>query len=267
MITADFHVHTQFSDGRDAIGAVAARAYASGMTAVGFSEHVYAPYDLEVCMRPGTAPAYREACRRLREEYRGRMAVYCGIEQDLFAEEPTDGYDYVIGAVHYVRINGEYLTVDWKRDTLDRAAALLGGDMLKVAEEYFRLVSRVVEVTRCQLIAHFDLIAKLNQREHLFDENDPRYVAAWRQAADILLETGVPFEINTGAVSRGYRTEAYPALPIRRYLRDRGARFVLSSDSHSLETLRYDFERQERICAEEGFVLTDLAVPEVEHHQ
>ena len=257
MITVDYHVHTDFSDGRDSIGAVAACAFAGGMTAVGFSEHVYAPYDTDVCMRPGTARAYREACRRLRDEYAGRMAVYCGIEQDIFAEESTDGYDYVIGAVHYVRVNGEYLTVDWKRDTLDRAAFLLGGDMLAVTEEYYRLVAQVVERTNCQLIAHFDLISKLNERERLFNEDDPRYIAAWRRAADKLLDTGVPFEINTGAVSRGYRTQAYPALPIRRYLRDRGARFVLSSDSHAKETLRFGFEREERVCREEGLTLID----------
>ena len=144
MITADYHVHTEFSDGRDPIDAVVERAYASGMTAIGFSEHVYAPYDTYVCMREGTTPAYKEACRRLREQYAGRMTVLCGIEQDIFAEEPTDGYDYIIGAVHYVYLNGEYLTVDWKRETLDRAAFLLGGDMLSVTEEYYRSVARLV---------------------------------------------------------------------------------------------------------------------------
>ena len=80
--------------------------------------------------------------------------------------------------------------MDWKREHLDRAAALLGGDMLARVEEYYRLVSRVAERTHCQLIGHFDLIAKLNERERLFDEDDPRYVAAWRRAADALLETG-----------------------------------------------------------------------------
>jgi Histidinol phosphatase and related hydrolases of the PHP family len=60
VITVDYHVHTEFSDGADAIDAVAAQAYASGMTAIGFSEHVYAPYDTDVCMREGTAPAYKE---------------------------------------------------------------------------------------------------------------------------------------------------------------------------------------------------------------
>lgn len=255
MITADYHVHTRFSDGKDAMEDVAAAACASGMTAIGFSDHVYAPYDTDCCMPRNQAGAYRDACRRLRDQYAGRMAVYCGIEQDFFSDEPTDGYDYVIGAVHYVRIGGEYLTVDWKPDILERAAALLGGDMLAVAEEYYRLMAQVVERTGCQLIAHFDLISKLNADGRLFDENAPRYVAAWRQAADALLKTGVPFEINTGAIARGYRQEAYPATPILRYLRDRGARMILSSDSHRLATLRYDFDRQERRCAEERIPL------------
>ena len=257
MIVGDYHVHSTFSDGKDSLEAMAAEAYTQGMTAIGFSDHGYAPYDSACCIRQEAIPAYREACRRLRVRYAGRMAVYCGIEQDLFSDEPTDSFDYVIGAVHYLKIRGEYLGVDWKRSTLDRAAFLMGGDMLSVAEEYFRLVSQVVERTGCQLIAHFDLISKLNQREHLFDENDPRYVAAWKQAADELLKTGVPFEINTGAVYRGYKTEAYPAPPIRRYLSEHGARFVLSSDSHQRQSLRYGFGEQERLCREEGIVLLD----------
>ncbi len=255
MITVDYHVHTNYSDGKDSIDAMAAEAYAAGMTAVGFSDHIYAPYDTACCMPRDRAEDYRADCRRLRAEYAGRMAVYCGIEHDIFSDEPTDEYDYSIGAVHYVRIGDEYLAVDWKPELLQRAATLLGGDMLAVTEEYYRLVSQVVERTDCRLIAHFDLVSKLNEVHHLFDEDSPRYIAAWKAAADELIKTGVPFEINTGAISRGYRSGAYPSLPILRYLRDNGAHFLLSSDSHRRTTLRYDFERQEHLCAEEGITL------------
>ena len=44
---------------------------------------------------------------------------------------------------------------------------------------------------------------------------------------------------------------------IRRYLRDRGARFVLSSDSHTRQSIRYGFEGLERLCRGEGFALMD----------
>ena len=255
MITEDFHVHTTFSDGADSMAAVAEAACARGMTALGFTDHGYAPYDTACCMREDAVPAYLAECRRLRDLYAGRMAIACGVEQDLFSTADTGAFDYVIGSVHYLYLAGEYLSVDWKPDSLYRAARLLGGDMLRVAEEYFRLEATVVERTRCDLIGHFDLVAKLNDRYRLFDENDPRYVAAWRQAADALLATGVPFEINTGAIARGYRQEPYPAAPILRYLRDRGAQLVLTSDSHSRDTLMYGFDRVERACAADAIPL------------
>ena len=255
MILCDYHIHTDFSDGADSMRAVAEAAYAQGMEAIGFSDHGYAAYDPDSCMRWERIAEYVEACRRLREEYAGRMRVYCGIEQDMYSDGPTDCYDYVIGSLHYLYLSGEYLCVDWKPEPLERACALLGGDMLAVAEAYFDQLAQVVERTRCQLIGHFDLICKLNRDGRYFDEDSPRYIAAWRKAADALLKAGVPFEINTGAMARGYRTEPYPALPILRYLHEHGAQFVLSSDSHRRQTLRYDFERQEQRCVREGIPL------------
>ena len=59
------------------------------------------------------------------------------------------------------------------------------------------------------------------------------------------MQEGVPFEINTGAISKGYRTEPYPAKNIRDYIRQQGGRFILSSDSHRTDTLCYGFEEYE----------------------
>ena len=71
----------------------------------------------------------------------------------------------------------------------------------------------------------------------------PRYVKAWQDAADILLKTGKPFEINTGAVSRGYRTEPYPSAEIRAYIREHGGKMILSSDAHQKENIGFGFEK------------------------
>lgn len=79
----------------------------------------------------------------------------------------------------------------------------------------------------------------------LFDEEDPRYIAAWRGALEKLLKTGAVFEINTGAMSRGYRTSPYPAPAILEAVKKGGGSLILSSDSHSPQTLLYGFERYE----------------------
>ena len=252
MILEDFHVHSTFSDGAHSPGEVAERALEMGMRRLGFSDHGYAPYDTDCCIPLDRLPAYMAAVRSLRSEYAGRMEIFCGVERDYFSTQDTSVFDYVIGAVHYLPLGGEYLAVDWKPEHLRRLAEAHGGDMYAVCEDYFALVADVVRRTGCQLIAHFDLISKLNTRYALFDEEHPRYVAAWRRAADALLPLGVPFEINTGALSRGYRSVPYPAPPILRYLAAHGAAFVLSSDSHHRDTLLHDFARQERLAREMG---------------
>ena len=251
-IRADYHCHSRFSDGADTLEEMVQAALSQGMEALGFSEHSYAEFDLACCMPLGQEQVYLSSVRSLAEQYRGKIKLYAGIEQDFYAPPPRAAYDYVIGSVHDLLIDGSYYCVDWKEEFLRQAAQALHGDMLSVAECYFRTVAQVVEKTHCQLIGHFDLVAKLNGRYRLFDETDPRYMAAWQAAAEQLLATGVPFEVNTGAMSRGYRQVAYPAPPILRWLAERGARFVLSSDSHRADTLMYDFPAQQALLAQLG---------------
>ena len=107
---------------------------------------------------------------------------------------------------------------------------------------YFESAATVFDVTGCTFAGHFDLITKFIEQEPAFDLNHPRYVKAWQQAADRLLATGKPFEINTGAISRGYRTEPYPAKDIRDYIRAHGGKLILSSDSHKKETIAFRFD-------------------------
>ena len=256
MILSDFHVHSTWSDGKSTLDEIAEEACARGIRRLGFSDHGYAPYDVASCMKRGMRAAYQREVARLREMYRGRMEIFCGVEQDLFSQEPTDGYDYVIGAVHYMKIGDQYLAVDWKPELQLQAAELLG-DIYAAAELYYDEVARVADIPGCSIIAHFDLFRKLNRDGSLFDQNHPRYRAAWMRAADRLLLKGLPFEINTGAISRGYQDEPYPDGEIIDYLAARGARFLLSSDSHRKDTLLCDFERQERTARQRGLHLPE----------
>ena len=261
MVRQDFHVHSNFSDGVSTPEEIVERAIADGMERLGFSDHVYAPYDLECCIPKADMVRYRDTIRALQKKYAGKIEIFCGIEQDIYSEESTAGYDYVIGSVHYIKLGGQYYDVDYKVETLREAAdKYFGGDLYGVVETYFDTVSQVCEKTGCDVIGHFDLIAKLNDRYQLFDESHPRYVAAWQKAADKLLATGKLFEINTGAISRGYRTQPYPTSPIRQYLSQRGAKFILTSDSHDRATLCCQFDIWEQAARQEGLTLTHLTV-------
>ena len=107
---------------------------------------------------------------------------------------------------------------------------------------YFDAVAESVRRSHPDIIGHLDLVTKFNENGRFFDETDPRYLAAAYDLIDRLLPNNVPFEVNTGAISRGYRTAPYPAKPLRDYILSRGGRLILSSDAHRKEDLMFGFE-------------------------
>ncbi|MBR4953460.1 MAG: histidinol-phosphatase, partial [Oscillospiraceae bacterium] len=238
MILRDYHVHTTFSDGKNTPEEMVLAAIKKGMTEIGFSDHSYTWFDESYCMKKEDAPRYRECIGRLKEKYKGQIKILCGIEQDFYSEEPTGEYDYVIGSVHYLKLGNEYIAVD-ESSAAQRAAAerYFGGDMAALAAEYFCTVGQVVERTNADIIGHFDLINIYNENGALFDESADLCTEALRNAANALVSAGKYFEINTGGIARGYRTLPYPSPSALGYLRSIGAKFVLSSDSHSEKTL------------------------------
>lgn len=238
----DLHMHSTFSDGRNTAEEMVLAAAEMGMECVGLSEHAHTAGD-DCGMTPENILAYRAETERLKEAYAGRIRVLCGVERDYYSDDDLD-YDYVIGSVHWIRMeDGQMLPVDWTAEKLRAfTEKYYRGDWYAMTEAYYSLVSRVAEVTKCDIIGHFDLVTKFIEQDPAFDLQHPRYVKAWQGAADRLLKTGKVFEINTGAMSRGYRTEPYPSREIREYLRKCGGKMILSSDSHRRETIGWRFE-------------------------
>lgn len=261
----DLHMHTTYCDGMDTPEAMVQSALEKGFSCIGFSGHSYVAFDPLAGMDEARLQVYVREITRLKEIYAGRIRIFCGIELDYHTlPEPgadpgqavlknyKETFDYIIGSVHYIPLTadteapgmkeGGLVAVDDTPEILmDAVGRFYGGDYYRAAQVYFQLVSDVVFRTGCDIIGHFDLFSKFNQRYDLFDEHHPRYVLAWKKAADRLSAAGKVFEINTGGLSRGWRNVPYPTLEMQDYIRSKGGRFILSSDSHSKETIGYQF--------------------------
>ena len=236
----DLHMHTVFSDGKNTPEEMILEAIRLGLDTVGISDHSH----LDPCgMTLEATEEYHKEIARLKKKYAGQIRVLCGLERDFISDDFSD-YDYVIGSVHLLTMpDGHHVSIDWTAEKQrEGVEKYFGGDWYAFAEAYYATEARVVEVTKCDIIGHFDLITKFIEQEPAFDVHHPRYVRAWQNAVNELLKTGKPFEINTGAISRGYRTEPYPSREIRDYIRAHGGKMILSSDSHQIETIAYKFE-------------------------
>lgn len=277
-ITTNFHTHTKYCDGKSSPEEIVLQALDLGMTRLGFSGHAYTPHDTSYAMSPETAAVYAGEIRGLQEKYGNRLEILCGLELDYFSEQDMAGFDYSIGSVHYVfrraaadgtaagpaiagapesvifADGGWYVPVDESPGVLSWAIEnLYGGDPYGLVDDFFRQEADVVRKTRCQIIGHFDIITKFQEKAPLFDEAHPRYVAAWQKALAALLPAGVPFEINTGAISRGYRTCPYPSLEILEAIHDGGGSIAFSSDSHEKSTLQFWFPEAADMARRAGF--------------
>ncbi len=246
MIRTDLHMHTTYGDGRNTPEEMVLAALSMGMECIGFSEHSSVPFNPREGMTGDSVRMYIDEIAGLKEKYRGRIEILCGIELDYWSEQDASAFDYIIGSVHYLKKDGAYFAIDDSPEILKKALAdHYNGDFRSLAEDYYGTVSHVAEKTGVDIIGHFDLITKFAEKAVEIDTGDPEYIAAWQQAADRLLPLGKPFEINTGAISRGWRSSPYPDNRIIDYIRQRGGRFILSSDSHSSDTIAFGFERYE----------------------
>ena len=120
----NFHTHTSYCDGKETAEQLVQAAIAKGFTRLGFSGHGFndfRPEDQEVwCMRPEDVPKYQTEVRALAEKYQDKIEILCGVEQDACSTAPTEGFDYVIGSVHYVEKNGMYYCVDESPEVLEQ---------------------------------------------------------------------------------------------------------------------------------------------------
>ena len=250
---ANFHTHSVYSDGADTLTELVEAAIEKGFGALGFSEHSYTYFDESYCMTD--AAGYFDKNEELRADYRGRITILCGLEQDYFSASPSFDLDYVIGSVHYIKCKREYIPIDESSDILiDAANRYFKGDIYSLCEEYYKLVGKVADKTNCDIIGHFDLISKFCETApDLIDFNNERIIKAEEEAIESLIPYGVPFEVNTGAIARGLRTSPYPSQRCLEKIARMGGSVILTSDCHSKEKLSFGFDEARDLIRWCGF--------------
>ena len=248
---SNFHTHTTFCDGKSTPEEIVVKAIEEGFDAIGFSGHGYTPFDLRYCMKD--TEAYIAEIERLKGKYAKDIEILLGVEEDAFHLLERHRFDYVIGSSHYFCIGNEYFPIDSSHAHFKRCLELFDHDVISLAEAYYSSFLDYITKRRPDVIGHFDLITKFDELEDALFLNNAEYLRIADRAAEKALESGCLFEVNTGAIARGLRSSVYPHERLLHILKKGGAGLILSSDSHTKETLDYGFEDAKGFLRDMGF--------------
>ena len=264
------HTHSILCDGKDTLEEMVLAAIEKGFDSIGFSGHSFMDIYAEFSMNEEKVAIYKAEIKRLQQVYGDRIRIYCGLEKDNYTSLSMEGYDYLIGSVHVVKHPQGLLFIDWTADrTRENIENVFGGDGIAYAKHYFQAVADLPNHGSFDILAHFDLLTKFNEKEpDLFDTTCEAYRAAATAAAESLVGKVKFFEVNTGAIGRGYRTTPYPDPYIIKEMKRLGFGAIISSDCHDRNFLDCGYEDAKRLLREAGFtehyVLKDegfMAIP------
>ena len=249
------HTHSSLCDGKDTLEEMVQAAIEKGFDSIGFSGHSFMDIYAEFSMNEEKVAIYKAEIKRLQQVYGDRIRIYCGLEKDNYTPLSTEGYDYLIGSVHVVKHPNGLLFIDWTAErTRENIENVFGGDGIAYAKHYFQAVADLPNHGSFDILGHFDLLTKFNEKEpDLFDTTCEAYRAAATAAAESLVGKVRFFEVNTGAIGRGYRTTPYPDPYIIKEMKRLGFGAIISSDCHDRNFLDCGYEDAKRLLREAGF--------------
>lgn len=259
MQKSNFHTHTVYSDGDDTVREMIETAINKGFNAIGFSDHSFAKSELDYCMKAEEQRKNYDEIQKLSEEYREKIAVYAGVELDGESERPEYldfEYDFIISSVHEIVRHGVSMPIDASAELqIKLVNELFSSDWEEFAKVYYHALVNHVNRNKTDIVGHFDLITKYS----LMNENE-RYIKYAIEAVHEISKTCRTFELNTGAMARGYRTSPYPAGFIIDEIKSCGGRMIITSDCHCREKLDCWFDEAEKLLSTHGFTKIEHAV-------
>ncbi len=254
-ISADYHLHTDFSSDSDTpMEEMILTGIRSGLTTLCFTEHL--DYDYPV---KADAPelnflvdmdAYLLKTRELAEKYRGKCTVLFGLELGLqthLTEKMTVitkayPFDFVIGSQHTIDGRDPYYP-----DFFDSYGEK------KAYQRYFEYcVENLKAFPQIDSFGHLDYIVR-------YGPNQNKYYS-YREYSDyidtilkFLIENGIALEINTGSFKYGMNV-TNPDLDIIKVYREMGGELItVGSDAHVPKFIGNQFDRVASLMETAGF--------------
>lgn len=135
----NLHTHGILCDGKKEYENTIKKAIELGLDSIGFSGHSYTPYSNGLyCMTPENTERYKQEIATLKERYRNQIEGYCGLEFDMYSKDTMQGYDYIIGTLHYLKLGDDFIGLDRSAEAVkDIINVYFNGNGLEYVKSYY----------------------------------------------------------------------------------------------------------------------------------
>ena len=259
MIRQNLHTHCTYCDGKNTLEEMVLAAIDKGFSSLGFSSHCFSNLSYDECGIKTDADyeAYLREVEALKQKYKNQISIYRGIElesriKDELYPNPDPRLDYSIGSIHWFYLDSRHWEVDYKAEILLQAKEAFGG-FRPLIESYYNEVIEFAKHSSYSITGHIDLVTKFSELNSFGFENESWYRDTALSAAESVVKCGKLVEVNTGAISRGYRTTPYPAPFILKRLAELNAPIIVTTDCHSANNIDIKYDETVSMLSSYGF--------------
>ena len=139
MIQANYHIHSNFCDGKNTLEEMVQAAIKAGLTSIGLTGHMPLPFENDWTIQAENLNLYFAEVARLTKNYQNQIEIYKSLEVDYFmdrkdisdqAKELIESLDYVIMSIHTIKsVDNDIYYIDESRDNFaDAISRLYSGD-------------------------------------------------------------------------------------------------------------------------------------------
>ena len=250
----NLHTHTVFCDGVNTPEEMVMSAIDKGLVSFGFSGHGYTSFDFSYCMK--NTEEYINEVLRLKEKFKDKIQVYLGLEEESLEYCDRSQFDYIIGSSHYYCADGKLFDVDNDVEIAKSAVEAFGNNPVAAAESYYEKFCDYILKRKPDIVGHFDLLTKFDEKYDSIFTGNKEYEAVAEKYLLCAIKSGCLFEVNTGAISRGYKTRPYPSDKLLHILCKNDVGVVITSDCHSAQGIDCFYDETENILKDVGFKYT-----------
>lgn len=255
VILQNLHTHSNYCDGKNTIENTVKKALDLGFDSIGFSSHSTMPHKNSYSMTLDGEKEYKKDLENAKKKYENQIEILSGIEYDLYSINDLDYYDYVIADVHHLKVNNTLVDMDVRtpRKVKEIINEFFDGNAMNYVKCFYETTALLSQLKKADFVGHFDIIEKHVEKEFLFDINSKEYKDLQTFAIENVVNKIPVFEVNTGAISRGYRTTPYPSIFVLKEIKRLGGQITISSDCHDNNYLTHGFIDAINLAKQAGF--------------